>query len=103
MSSLHNNLAANDATASDTHHGRDAPSGGDALTDLLIRWLGLSETQQRALQALGNEIDIASALVEKSTEDISGRFQRLAEPASSLSNRGASGACPTRSSRLAAS
>ncbi len=59
-----------------------APAGAhEDMVELLSRWLRLSETQRHALNALGPEIDVVSALVEQSAGDISNKFQSLAENA----------------------
>ena len=58
-----------------------AAGTNENMVELLSRWLCLSETQRHALNALCREVDLVSALVEQSTDDISDKFQGLAENA----------------------
>jgi methyl-accepting chemotaxis protein len=57
-----------------------APSaaGDDMLADLLRRWLGLSDVQRRALDALINEVGITSCDIEANVQDLSRRLQSVA-------------------------
>ncbi len=55
--------------------------------ELLSRWLGLSATQEKALRALGSEIEQVSDLVENATGTMSERFQNLARLALEQSNQ----------------
>ena len=50
----------------------------EPAVDLLDKWLGLSRTQRRALEALVAELDTASTDVEGSVSDLTGRFQSIA-------------------------
>ena len=50
----------------------------EPAVDLLDRWLGLSRTQRRALEALVAELDTASTDVEGSVSDLTGRFHSIA-------------------------
>lgn len=53
----------------------------DELAGFLSRWLGLSETQQRALGALCRELEVVDELVESSAVSIAEDFQNLARVA----------------------
>ncbi|MEH6404587.1 MAG: methyl-accepting chemotaxis protein [Sneathiella sp.] len=71
-----------------------APSSGEAsdqeqdvALEFLSNWLGLSNTQKKALTALKGEIEIISDLVETSVDEISSKFQRLASNANSQAAR----------------
>ncbi|SFK66185.1 methyl-accepting chemotaxis protein [Methylorubrum salsuginis] len=52
-----------------------APS---AAIDLLQSWLGLSTLQRRALEALVDEVGLASGHMEESVQGLTGRFERIA-------------------------
>ncbi len=52
--------------------------GEPAATDVIRRWLELSELERRAFGALARELVASSDLVEQSTADLSERFQALA-------------------------
>ena len=54
------------------------PATDTRAVDFLQRWLGLSAVQRRALEALGREIDGASAYAEKNIEALSQHFQDIA-------------------------
>ena len=48
------------------------------VMDVIGRWLDLSELERRVFSALAKELNSSSELVESSTQDLSGRFQKLA-------------------------
>jgi len=50
-----------------------------SVLELLSQWLGLSAVQQRALMALVGEVGSISTDVQDNVEDLSQRFQRIAE------------------------
>ncbi|MCZ4282284.1 methyl-accepting chemotaxis protein [Kiloniella laminariae] len=55
-------------------------SGQEAedMHQLITLWVGLSDVQKRTFRALTKEVEIASSLVETSTDDLSQNFQELA-------------------------
>lgn len=58
-----------------------ATGANNNMVELLSRWLNLSETQRHALNALCREVDLISAMVEQSTDDVTHKFHSLAESA----------------------
>ncbi|KLN59930.1 hypothetical protein WH96_14495 [Kiloniella spongiae] len=50
----------------------------EGMHDLLTLWVGLSDVQKRTFKALTKEVEVASNLVETSTEELSKNFQELA-------------------------
>jgi methyl-accepting chemotaxis protein len=58
--------------------GEKAPAQESPALDLIRRWLELSELERRAFVALARELTVSSELVERSTLDLSERFQDLA-------------------------
>ncbi|KKJ75530.1 hypothetical protein WH95_17600 [Kiloniella litopenaei] len=50
----------------------------EGMHDLLTLWVGLSDVQKRTFKALTKEVEVASELVETSTEELSTNFQKLA-------------------------
>jgi len=64
----------------DANHDAAArePSGDPEAAVFLQRWLGLSAVQRRALEALINEIAIASGDVESNVQGLSRRLQSIA-------------------------
>jgi len=64
----------------DANHDAAArePSGDPEAAVFLRRWLGLSAVQRRALEALINEIAIASGDVESNVQGLSRRLQSIA-------------------------
>ncbi len=57
------------------------------IVSCLSRWLGLSDSQRRVLEAICQEIDVVDELVESSTGNIVADFQQLAENAMQQSSR----------------
>jgi len=55
------------------------PSAEGPALELIKRWLELSELERRAFVALARELTVSSELVERSTLDLSERFQTLAQ------------------------
>jgi methyl-accepting chemotaxis protein len=58
-----------------------APGHSDAATELLGRWLELSELERRAFIAMAQELADTSAVVERSAIDLTERFKILADNA----------------------
>jgi methyl-accepting chemotaxis protein len=65
------------------------PEAGETADhgDLISRWIGFAEVQQRCLDALSGEVRQTSELVETSTVDISSRFRELAHSAREQTQR----------------
>ncbi|OUR76734.1 hypothetical protein A9Q83_13270 [Alphaproteobacteria bacterium 46_93_T64] len=55
--------------------------------EFLNKWLGLSETQQKAMSIIINEIELVSELVETNVSDISHKFQELAKHSQNQSDQ----------------
>jgi methyl-accepting chemotaxis protein len=53
------------------------PVAGHAVTDLLAQWLGLSLIQRRALEALAEDLGLASSDVESSVGHLTERFHGI--------------------------
>ena len=49
----------------------------EAVAEMFLQWLSLSETQRRSFTALAGEIDTASSLVEVSTDKLADQFKQL--------------------------
>lgn len=58
----------------------------EGMHDLLTLWVGLSDVQKRTFKALTKEVEVASNLVETSTEELSKNFQELAGFSQSQAN-----------------
>ncbi|MEH6632451.1 MAG: methyl-accepting chemotaxis protein [Halopseudomonas aestusnigri] len=58
--------------------GHPAIGSHEGMHDLLTLWIGLSDVQKRTFKALCKEVEIATTLVETSTEGLSTNFQELA-------------------------
>jgi methyl-accepting chemotaxis protein len=67
-------------TESALDHSKDP-----AIQEILLRWLQLSDVQQRSFKALCNELGTATELVETSTDALSQQFQELAQHAANQS------------------
>ncbi|WP_120495813.1 methyl-accepting chemotaxis protein [Kiloniella sp. EL199] len=50
----------------------------EGMHDLLTLWVGLSDVQKRTFKALTKEVEVASELIETSTDDLSKNFRDLA-------------------------
>ncbi len=81
-------------TESETESGIDADIASEmisnidpALQDVLMRWMQLSDVQQRSFHALCAELAMATELVETSTGNLSQQFQDLAQFASNQSSQ----------------
>ena len=73
-----------------TDEGREpacANSTAGTAVELIGRWLELSELERRAFDALALELNASSERVERSTLDLSLRFQTLAAVAQAQSGR----------------
>ncbi len=57
------------------------------IIEMLTKWVGLSDAQQRAFVALINELKVTSQLVESSTGNLSTQFQELVLNASCQSKQ----------------
>ena len=58
--------------------GHPAVGSHEGMHDLLTLWIGLSDVQKRTFKALCKEVEVATTLVETSTEALSTNFQELA-------------------------
>jgi methyl-accepting chemotaxis protein len=65
----------------------EPPPDGDALHDLLGRWLALGAVQRRAFLAMTEEIGATSHLIEDSTATLTARFRDLARSAVAQAER----------------
>jgi methyl-accepting chemotaxis protein len=54
------------------------PAGRDRVSDLLQRWLDLSELERRSFTALCHELSLTSGMIEASTDSIAQGFKQLA-------------------------
>jgi methyl-accepting chemotaxis protein len=68
-----------DATSKAMPLDAAAQPAGSAAMDLMRRWCELSELERRAFMALARELSVSSDVIERSTLDLSERFQALAE------------------------